>query len=200
MGRNLDLSLEKEDLDDTRSHRLVTTEARTIHIPAWDEDKLVACDRAARDLAIIGLHLHVARTFSDHLPASLPKKRFSGFRVPLDAVLLQVQGHPGQTAEVYAEELFRTEPWTDLAKEGAKRRFLVAAKRLKDQGRISEDHDLSGRPVYGSAGWTRDTKPARALDPNEIKALRTLSPILGGDVTKAREVWSAIRNMMGGAL
>lgn len=165
-----------------------------MHILGWDEEKVLACDRAVRDLAAIGIHLHVALTHEDHLPSVLPKRRLSGFRVSLDDVALYLTGMAGATAAEYAEALYKTHPWTDLAKEQARRKFIVAAKRLKDQGRLSEDRRADGQTGYGPAGWTRDAKPP-SLDAEDAKALRVLSPMLGGDLAKAREVWAAVKRM-----
>lgn len=103
----------------------------------------------------LGFHVHEQMiTIEDDAEGKPVRRRFSPTNVPLDHVVATVTLDPGHDALYYANELFRTEPWTDFTIAAAKAKFHRAVIRAGTTKLRKFYAPKSGRVLFGPPDWS----------------------------------------------
>lgn len=194
MSRTPDLEPPDLDAEAANRRRVVWVDGRVV-LEGYDENLVIACDRASQYLAKIGLQMHIRVLNSEEEPPENIRKRIDPRRIPLSDVELHACNPPGQTAEEIARQAYYITPWTPEAQEVALRKTLVALDRLRKARRLVRWYREDGVAIWGRLGWKPGLKEAAVINPQDapnVAMLRAGRNLLNGDEELARKVYEAM--------
>lgn len=110
-----------------------------------DDEAHIKWAELTPQLEELGFHITVRDVHPDYdpdNPINRMHRRWSTKRVTADDVKDLMSGHPGMTAEWYAERLYKTKPeWTEKEAEQAVAKFRVCIHRMAKRGEIERRYE-----------------------------------------------------------